>query len=650
VGAISLNLFWLPVSIWTFAALIGYLFFRLREDNISTVYHYYSRTTLLWGLAAGVFGSLVFYFLPSTSTGDSGVTANIFIIQYPLSTVSTSDASSIFWSNPDFWIGILTIVAGLLALIALLKLSIEWMSLHFFTSGLRESEPGLIANLSEKNKQLLKNINREMRIAFSNKIAVPCTFGWRRRRIVLPDYLRSDSQKLNMAVRHELTHIKNHDFLVNITIRMIRGLFFFHPLVHVFNKEIETYREIYCDQQVLRDSDISPKNYAQLLFELVASKSAFETTAAVNMAVHPSTLKKRIQMMKNSTQPSRSLKWSLSIMLVFALAISGLMACSDINSDNGITQSDVQKTQAQMSATRSDGSPLFVVDGKKITTAKQRVKVSRIKPKYIKSIAVLKDSTAIKAYGQAGKNGVVKIRLIDKKKAFNDLLDHAPDSTDWMNPHKKKIFVAVAKMPRLKGGYAEFQKKVTYPKSCYDAGIEGRVSVQFVVNKKGMPTNVHVVNGIGGGCDQAAMDAVKKYARFTPGKQRGKPVNVKMSLPIVYKLSRKDSSKQSTKAERGHIVGKDMEIQNLTMKNGKYSGTLYSKKTGNPLPGANITILNPKTGKTTSTGTASDKNGNFTLDISRIKISPMMIKIQYTGYKPMNLVKPSTPPPTSKSK
>src|SRR5699024_638768 len=111
-----------------------------------------------------------------------------------------------------------------------------------------------------------------------------------------------------------------------------------------------------------------------------------------------------------------------------------------------------------------------------------------------------------------------------------------PDASDLNSRHNKKIFMAVQNMPKLKISQAEFQSHVQYPKSCYEAGIEERVIVQFVVNKQGMPTNVHIVRGIGGGCDQAAVDAVKNYARFEPGKQHGKPVNVRMSLPILYQL------------------------------------------------------------------------------------------------------------------
>jgi len=101
---------------------------------------------------------------------------------------------------------------------------------------------------------------------------------------------------------------------------------------------------------------------------------------------------------------------------------------------------------------------------------------------------------------------------------------------------KEKIFVAVQQQPQLIGGLAALQKKVNYPESCRNAGISGRVTLQFVVNEKGVPSNVHVIRGIGGGCDKAAVKAVRKYARFKPGRQRGKAVKVRYSLPIFFKL------------------------------------------------------------------------------------------------------------------
>lgn len=99
-----------------------------------------------------------------------------------------------------------------------------------------------------------------------------------------------------------------------------------------------------------------------------------------------------------------------------------------------------------------------------------------------------------------------------------------------------EIFIIVEEMPELIGGLASLQKSITYPEIAKKAGVEGRVIVQFVVDETGRVIEPVVVRGVGAGCDEEAVRAVSE-AHFTPGKQRGKPVRVKMSLPITFKLS-----------------------------------------------------------------------------------------------------------------
>lgn len=100
---------------------------------------------------------------------------------------------------------------------------------------------------------------------------------------------------------------------------------------------------------------------------------------------------------------------------------------------------------------------------------------------------------------------------------------------------EEDFFVVVEEMPQLIGGLAGLQKKVRYPEMARKAGIEGRVIIQFIVNEDGNVEEPRVVRGIGGGCDEEALRAVKD-ASFKPGRQRGKPVRVQYSLPIVFKL------------------------------------------------------------------------------------------------------------------
>lgn len=101
---------------------------------------------------------------------------------------------------------------------------------------------------------------------------------------------------------------------------------------------------------------------------------------------------------------------------------------------------------------------------------------------------------------------------------------------------EEQFFIVVEQMPQLIGGIGKLQRQVQYPEMARRAGIEGRVTIQFIVNERGQVENPRVIRGIGGGCDEAALDVVSQ-AKFTPGLQRGRPVKVQYSLPIVFRLS-----------------------------------------------------------------------------------------------------------------
>jgi protein TonB len=120
----------------------------------------------------------------------------------------------------------------------------------------------------------------------------------------------------------------------------------------------------------------------------------------------------------------------------------------------------------------------------------------------------------------------------DLDKPFN--LPASPPENDL----EDEIFVVVEQSPVLIGGIASIQKRIRYPELAVNAGIEGRVVLQFIVTYEGKIKNPLVVRGIGGGCDEEALNALE-FAKFKPGYQRGRPVNVSYSLPINFSLNTK---------------------------------------------------------------------------------------------------------------
>ncbi|MBI5663066.1 MAG: energy transducer TonB [Ignavibacterium album] len=90
-------------------------------------------------------------------------------------------------------------------------------------------------------------------------------------------------------------------------------------------------------------------------------------------------------------------------------------------------------------------------------------------------------------------------------------------------------------MPEPIGGIQAIQSKIVYPEIAKRAGVEGKVYVLAFVDENGDVRDAKIIKGIGAGCDEAALEAVKK-TKFKPGKQRGKPVRVQVSIPVVFKL------------------------------------------------------------------------------------------------------------------
>lgn len=116
-----------------------------------------------------------------------------------------------------------------------------------------------------------------------------------------------------------------------------------------------------------------------------------------------------------------------------------------------------------------------------------------------------------------------------------------PQEVEKEDPNE--IFLVVEETAAPLGGMNAFYEYVgkqmqgKYPAQARRMGIEGRVFVEFVVEKDGSLTDVKAIKGIGAGCDELAVKVVQGAPKWKPGKQRGKPVRQKMVLPIVFKLN-----------------------------------------------------------------------------------------------------------------
>lgn len=91
-------------------------------------------------------------------------------------------------------------------------------------------------------------------------------------------------------------------------------------------------------------------------------------------------------------------------------------------------------------------------------------------------------------------------------------------------------------LPTPIGGMKTIQEKIVYPEIAMIAGIDGKVYVLTSIDENGYVTYAKIIKGIGAGCNEAALDAVKQ-TRFTPAMKDQKPIKTAVVIPIMFELS-----------------------------------------------------------------------------------------------------------------
>ena len=103
-----------------------------------------------------------------------------------------------------------------------------------------------------------------------------------------------------------------------------------------------------------------------------------------------------------------------------------------------------------------------------------------------------------------------------------------------------KVFKVVESMPKFPGGVEALMrylsKNIIYPSIAQEMGIQGKVYVQFVVNKNGEIVDITIAKGVDRSLNEEALRVVQNMPNWKPGKQRGKAVNVSYNIPINFKL------------------------------------------------------------------------------------------------------------------
>ena len=103
-------------------------------------------------------------------------------------------------------------------------------------------------------------------------------------------------------------------------------------------------------------------------------------------------------------------------------------------------------------------------------------------------------------------------------------------------PSEDEQYLAFAStMPELQGGMQELVKKIKYPSVAKQTNIEGKVFAMAYVDEKGNVDKVKIIKGLGAGCDEEVI-RVLTSSKFNPGQHEGKPVKVKTTISVAFKL------------------------------------------------------------------------------------------------------------------
>ena len=117
------------------------------------------------------------------------------------------------------------------------------------------------------------------------------------------------------------------------------------------------------------------------------------------------------------------------------------------------------------------------------------------------------------------------------------IVEAAPPEVPREGDAPVEVFTFVEQMPEFNGNLNDYlNKNLIYPKAAKDAKIEGKVVVQFIVNETGSISNASVIKKIGWGMDEEAIRVVSNMPNWKPGKQNGRPVKTRYTLPITFKL------------------------------------------------------------------------------------------------------------------
>ena len=357
-------------------------------------------------------------------------------------------------------------------------------------------------------------------------------------------------------MRHEMSHIAHHHSWDILFAEVMMILQWFNPFIYLYKKELQSLHEYQADRDVVA-TGIDKKNYMMLILQQCTAVDFSGMSNNFSLIL----TKKRIKMITRN-EKAKGLWWrllaTLPVLAILMIANTKVTAQEKKAVDKPITVE-----MGQFEIFDDDGAPMQLKDTVFYADDGSYVKFETLdgfQPETgepCKKLTVTSYNadgtqrnnffiTETERRGDTSTYSIEPFTFTLSEHLFEQLLDIATSEEDT-------VYQTVEEMPEFPGGeqaiFDFIGQNVKYPQEAQEKGIAGRVLVNFIIEKDGSVSNVKVLRGIGGGCDEESVRVISAMSKWKPGKQNGKPVRVSFIIPIIFKLDNDISTAKSDEKE-----------------------------------------------------------------------------------------------------
>ena len=423
------------------------------------------------------------------------------------------------------------------------KLLYELAFLKGYCNGLQEVEDDRIsAILQEINESF--GFRKKPRFFISPRLTSPISMGMQTPLVILPAHLyqRIGDVEVRAILLHELAHIYHYDHLLGLLQRFIKAMYWWNPFVYRLCNALSVAREEVSDNYAISGMQ-SAASYATLLVSLIEKTSLISRMpCTAGMATPYESLETRI---KNIVSKERDMHVKTNKRIISLVALTTVLLCSLVIVGSqlkvfGVEQepSDIVAKPVIVNIKGADANFLNHLNGSVL------VLEASGNHKYQSSPIVINGNSGKCEFSELIVPGKYKLVMsIFGLKAEVDILptnDRA--ATLDMNISPNSISIKTPSSDRIVyeiGGPVKPPKPIYMPLPAYtqkarEAGIHGYIFLEGVISKDGRASDLLVLEGLGYGLDESAMNTIAKEWQWEPATLNGQPVDVRAKIQVPF--------------------------------------------------------------------------------------------------------------------